>query len=709
MTEIRQTDLRMDLREGDEFFNQVCNLGLSPENIQMLVSRADGWVAGLQMASLALKDRENPSEYIQSFSGSHDYIVDFLTTEVLQGQPESTQKFLMRTSILDRLSAPLCEAVTGDENSHHILRRLMDENIFLQSLDDQHQWFAYHRLFRDLLTQRLLETGAGEVSNLYLEASQWCEVNGFPNDAIDYAIRGQHIHRATDLVEKQAQTTILQSEIVTFIRWIEQLPEEEISSKPALGIYYAWALFVSNQRTDIANRVLEQVVPTDENQEGHLLAVKSIQAAFQRDVPGAIQQARQALGQLPEDDYFFRQISAWNLSACLFLAGDDKEGAKVLEEVARVSLASGNRLVAIVSLCRLGAIHIQKGDLPKAQASYQQALDVASENRKKPLPAACEAMFGLGKVHWEWFEFEIARQHFFDGIELCQRWREVTSIEGRINLAFLLQSQGDRDGASQSMDTALRIASQDAYTETRVQYVASQQAYLNLRQGKLPAAAEWTVQRELEKYLGQEKLESTGQIGADLIRNFELVIFARILIAQKRYAEATQILGWLRPAFEQIEHRVKMIENHILTGAVLEAQGKTAQAIASIEEALRLAAPAGYIRIFWDEGPAVIDLVRKVKPHEAYADFRQRLLSADATGVKETVKPESTSDLVEPLSERETEVLGLLQSELSAPEIATQIHVSVSTLRTHIKNIYAKLGVHSRFEAVTKGRDLGLI
>ncbi len=285
LTELRSADLRFSLSEGGEFLYQIYGLEIQPEDVEKLVSRTDGWVAGLQLASIALRGCPDQSEFIQHFSGSHDYIVDFLTTEVLEKQPEDIQVFLLKTAVLKRLSAPLCEAVTDQENSQQILKELRLNNIFLSALDDENQWFAYHQLFQDLLTQQLLEKYPDDVPDLYLKAAVWCEEHNFINDAVDYALKGHHLDRAADLVESQAQTTIQQSEITTFIRWVEMLPENLVQTRPDLCIFYAWALLVSNQKLEIANRCLNHVSAKDNITRGKLNAVRAIQAASQRQVP----------------------------------------------------------------------------------------------------------------------------------------------------------------------------------------------------------------------------------------------------------------------------------------------------------------------------------------------------------------------------------------------------------------------------------------
>ena len=280
LTEIRSADLRFNVSEGEELLNQVNKLGLKNDDIGKLISRTDGWIAGLQLASIALKGQREPSDYIQHFSGSQDYIVDFLTTEVLNQQPHQIQEFLFKTAILNRLTASLCEYLTGFDDCNHLLLTLRKGNTFLQPLDDEHQWYTYHRLFRDLLMQQMMEKHAAEIPDLYLKACTWSEEHGSINDAVDYAIQGQHYEKAADLVETQAEPVLLQSEITTFIGWVEKLPRTTVYARPNLCIYYSWALLVSKQTPEIAEEFLNHVSTGNELILGKYNSVRSILAAF---------------------------------------------------------------------------------------------------------------------------------------------------------------------------------------------------------------------------------------------------------------------------------------------------------------------------------------------------------------------------------------------------------------------------------------------
>jgi LuxR family maltose regulon positive regulatory protein len=705
MAEIRTADLRFSPEEGDSLLNQVQGLKLSRPNIRALISRTDGWIAALQMASIAIKGKKDVSAYIRDFSGSRDYIADFLTAEVIDQQPEEIHEFLLKTSILDRLSGPLCQAITGQKNSSQILRQLKDANLFLIPLDDDSHWFRYHRLFADLINQRLLALYPDDVSSLYRRASEWFEAKDFPAEAIDYAFRGNLIQRATSLIETQAEPTLIRSEMATFIGWMRQLPDEVIFENELLCINYAWALLVNGEEPHAAISYLDQVTPSNQHTSSRLDAVRSMTALYQGQTSRAIKLARQAMDRLPEEDFFFRQIAAWNLSALLFISGDNEGGAKMLAEVAQISMASKNLLVAIVTLCRLGSVHFQQGDLHQAKEIFEQALQIAADDPKHPLPVACEAMFGLGKIYWEWYQLETAAKYLLEGIGLSKRWREITALESYIIMAHIKQTLAETDHVDQMIQVAKKLAIQNVATHVDEKFVASQEALLRLRQGNIQAAVNWAIGRELENSFQEKTLTSPPQHGADIILRYELLVYARILLIQNQSEEALRLLNLILPSMEQLGHRQKIIETHILIAIGLQAQGKTGTAVSSLKKAFSLAEMGGFIRIFLDEGPALAELIQETAARGVKSKFVATLIDA-VTGDQE--KSTLADSMIEPLSEREIEVLRLLATDLTGPEIAEHLYISVSTFRTHVKNIYTKLDVHSRFEAITRGKDLQL-
>jgi LuxR family maltose regulon positive regulatory protein len=709
LTELRSSDLQFSPEESDTLFNQINSLDITTQNIEAIVSRTGGWVTGLQMASLALKGRSDPNQYIQTFSGSHDYIVDFLTTQVLQEQPKNIQEFLLSTSILARFSATLCEAVSGQKNGHAILKNLKDDNLFLISLDDHNEWYAYYQLFRDLLYQRLVETNPSMIPTLYQNASEWFEAHGYFMEAITYAIRGEHFEKALALIAMHAEETISQGGVTILIQWVKKIPEELVKSNFQVCLYYSWALLIHRDAPNKIEKQIENLEKFYSTYPGEILAVKAYQATLQGKITNSTEYARQALELLPENALFVRQLTALNLSASLFLAGEILEGEKMLEEVVKLSLKSGNSMIAVVTLCRIGSIRMQKGDLSTAGDYYQRALEAARDENGSLLPSACEAYFGLGKIKWERFELDSANQYLIDGIELSKQWSEVSAIESYIVLAQLKQTLGETAEANQLLQTAQKITNKNSFTQSGSLYVASQNAYLRLRQKEYHFSENWANERGLSKYLKSEKLEASSNFGVDFIRNIELIVYARILVAKLQYNEAFNLIEKLTPILETFGQKNKLIEAMILKALINYKQGNEDLARTEIKEALRLASPGKFIRVFIDEGPEIIHLIQQVEQQGYTSQLIEQILAGAGLQKKTPAHSKNLAVLIEPLSDREIDVLRRLDSDLPVPEIADQLVVTVSTLRTHIRNIYQKLGVHSRFEAVSKAKDLKII
>ncbi len=708
MTEIRAADLRFSVEEGHSLLNQVHGLGIPIEDIVSLIGRTEGWVAALQLAAIAASGKINVSEYISGISGTHHYIADFLTAEVINQQPEAIADFLLKTSILEQFSGPLCDAVTGGENSQQILKLLRDANLFLISLDDENLWFRYHQLFADLLNQRLLETFPKQVPDLYRRASAWFQANDHLTEAIEYAIKGNLMPEAADMIERQAKATLMRTEIGTFIRWVRQLPDDLVYKKDLLCIYYAWALLHMGEDTQLAGKYLDHISLANDQTTGQIEAVRSILAIYRGQLPEAIELATRALASLPDDDLFFRLTASWNLSAARFINGDYGGGAQILEEVAQIGMKSKNLLVAISALCRLGTYYTQLGDLSKAKELFEKSLKLAIADSERPLPIACEAMLGLGKIYLEWNQLETASHHLVESVEYSKRWRETTAIESYVLLAHLNHSLGDDIKANQAIREAQNLAFQKTTTDIDDKFVASEEAYLHLRQGNLQAAEDWALKRGFHRLLQEQDISPTPTRGADIVLRYELLVYARFLLAQNQNTEALELVNTLLLSIEPLGHVPKTIEAHILMALGLHSQRKTSETLAALQEALDLAEKGGFKRIFLEQGPVIIELLRLIAS-TSKSSHAAKLLDVFQDNIEKIPSGGELSALVEQLSDREMEVLRLLDTSMTSNEIADALYIAVSTARVHIKHIYAKLGVSRRFEAVAKAKELQIL
>jgi LuxR family maltose regulon positive regulatory protein len=758
LTELRQADLRFTPDKATEFLSRVSGLELSMDDAATLASRTEGWIAGLQMAALALRSlgsprsplsaqgRKDVTGFIQALSGSDRYILDYLVEEVLQRQPDGIQTFLLQTAILDRLTGPLCDAVLdlqtcrfADLSGREILEYLERANLFIVPLDNERQWYRYHRLFADLLRSRLRRAHSDLVPTLHRRASEWHEQNGLMGAAIDHSLSAGDFERAARLVEQVAQATLLRSEVATFLSWVERLPAEPVRARPSLCLFHAWAMLLAGRPLDAVESRLQEVSGDSDLMPGRVAPLRAYIAIIRGQIPRATELSRQALEQLPEDDSFLRGIAAWSLCLSYLVSGDVVAGSQVFDEAIRMSQEAGNIMIAVMALSHLAQQYTGEGQLGKAAEIYERALELATDRQGNPLPIASEPLIGLGRLARQWNDLEAATRYLTEGIELARRWGEIGVLDGYISLAWVKQAQGDVDGARDVIQKARQVAIKTDATELDDFYVDALQARLWIAQGELQAAMRWVEERGLALHAcperstraveglgraaGSTELEGSETLLNTYLRKYEHLVLARLLIAQGQPEEA---LALLEPLLSRQELNRLVIEVQALRALAFQAQGNVAQAMAALEHALSLAEPGGYVRMFVDEGPPMARLLYEAAARGIAAEYAGRLLAAFDLETKDERRKTKLSPLsfalgpsspalskaeglVEPLSERELEVLELIAEGLSNREIAGRLLISLSTVKGHTANIYGKLCVHSRVQALARARDLGLL
>jgi len=452
-----------------------------------------------------------------------------------------------------------------------------------------------------------------------------------------------------------------------------------------------------------AAQYLNAFSPGNDIDLGKKNVVQSMLATFQQDLPGSIRLARKALKQLPGEETFFRQIAAWNLSASLFLDGNFGEGSAMLEEVARVSRINNNLLVTVVALTRLGSIRLQQGRLDQAQNLFEQAIETKPAGRPQPLPAACEAMMNLAKIHWERFDPDAAVPLLERGIRLSTAWSAVARIDGLATMAQNQQFQGDSQAAEKSILAANEIAVENAPTLLDNRYVALQAALLAFRNGEYARVAHWIHTEKLDEKAQNPDLDAVRQTGEKVILAYELILYARFLLVRKRPGVAISLLAKLYQTLNVLDHRIKAFEVEVLSALAYLQNGNTSEAVSAIDRTLKSAGPLGCRRVFLVEGPAMAGLLGQWQAAGCRDAFGIDLLAS--LNQRSRAIKDPAPKLIETLTEREKEILQLLDSELSVDEMAVLLHISTSTARTHIKNIYGKLDAHSRFEAVLKAKE----
>jgi LuxR family transcriptional regulator, maltose regulon positive regulatory protein len=718
LTELRLTDLRFTLDEATEFLNQVTGLGLATDDVATLAFRTEGWIAGLQMASLAMQarismqGREDTASFINAFRGSDRYILDYLVEEVLQRQSDTVQAFLLQTSVLDRLTGPLCDAITGQGDGQTTLETLERANLFIVPLDNERQWYRYHRLFADLLRQRLLQSQPDQVSTLHRRASEWHEQNGFMGEAIEHALSAEDLERAAHLVEQAAEATLMRSEAATLLRWVDALPDELVRARPTLCLFHAWALLLGGRPIEQVESRLQNV-DKDADLAGKAASLRAFVAIFQGQVERAVELSQEAMEQLAEDDLFLRSIATWMLAISDMMDGDLVGGTQTLGEIAKKSQEAGNVMIAVMTTCTLAEMHMTQGQLGQAQAVYHQALELATDAQGQRLPIAGMALIGLGELEREWNNLETAERYLTKGIEQIEFWGEIGALDGYIFLAYVKQAQGNAAGAADAIQKAQQLAVQFDATELDDVLAGAHQAYLFALQGNLEPARRWIEERKLTVDAALAELEEQIRSGLSghsrRWRTIEYLTLVRLLNAQAQHDQALAILDLLEKISEQYGLTGRVIRFQVLEALTYQAQDDSTQALAALERALALAEPEGYVRVFADEGEPMAALLRQAAGRGIAVEYTSKLLTGLETKEAALSSVTRHSSLVEPLSEREMEVLRLLQTTLSTPEIAEQLIVSVNTVRTHVKSIYAKLGVHRRLEAVRRAEEWGLM
>jgi len=734
LTELRLPDLRFASEEAAEFLNRVMALNLTADDVAALESRTEGWIAGLQMTAVALQAalsmEGDTASFVQDLTGDNRFILDYLVEEVLQHQPKRIQAFLLQTSMLDRLCGPLCGAVTAgtggqgsedgtqteflafDLEPQGILEYLDRANLFVVPLDDRREWYRYHRLFADLLRSRLQRAHPDLVPLLHRRASEWYERSGLVAEAIDHALAAGDLDRAAGLIDKNAEPTLMRGEAATFVRWVDRLPDELVHARPALRFFQAWMHMLHGRPLKVIESYLEEAEGSHELVSGRMAALRGLMAALRGQVSSAAELCRHALAQLPEEEQFARSFATWILRTSELVSSGGVIDGQALDGVLRLSQRAGNVMVAVMVVCNQAELLMRQGQLHQAAVTYRKALDLATDAQGRQLPIAGQALIGLGDLAREWGDLQDAARYLADGIRLTERWTEVGPFDAYIALARVRWAQGDVDGAWQAIGKAKELALRFDLTELDDLSVALVEARMRVAQGELGAARQWAEERDLFKYISSPLREEVGDSYDVRLRKYELVVLARLLIASERPDEALLLLEHLAPIAEWRRRPGMLIEIHVLKALAYRAQGNIAQAMKAFGCALYLAEPEGYVRIFADEGEPVVELLQEAAARGMAVDYVGKLLAALGAEVgqgREAGKAEVSSALIEPLTEREMEVLRLLNTQLSSTEIAGKLYISVNTARFHIKNIYGKLGVHRRSDAVRRARELGLL
>jgi LuxR family maltose regulon positive regulatory protein len=712
LTELRATDLRFTTSEAAAFLNQVMSLDLSTEDITALERRTEGWIAGLQLAALSMQGHRDATRFIKSFTGSHHFVLDYLLEEVLEQQSESVQTFLLQTAILNRLTGPLCDALTGQDNGQTTLEMLEHTNLFIIPLDNERHWYRYHHLFADLLRQRLRQKQPERVSTLHHRASEWYEQNGFADEAIEHALRSEDFERAAHLIEEYADALLQRGEHTTVSDWINALPASLVREQPYLCVFHAWALQLTGQfeatearLTDaeeaLANLYQENEVDA-ETIRGYIHSHRAYLTFIRGEHAKTINYARQALEQLPPEATVIRTQTALYLGVAYRFQGELQAALDVFTETVALSQKMGVSVTAVLSFLNLAELYTEQAHLHQARNIYEQALQFTKRHTGRPdMPFTGYVYVGIGRILRHWNELDNAYRHTTKGIALC-RDRNVAELLALscIELAHIHHALGNDEQAREALQEAKQVFA--GFSPWGSDMVAAHQAHLDLMCGEVKSAERWAQASDLN---------IEGEL--ELHRELEYLALARVFIAQNRFEQALSLLGRLYQTAQAIGKMRSVLETLMLQAMALSAQGHTEQALIKLEQALAVGEPENYVRIFVDEGPPMARLLYEALTRGIAPDYTRRLLAAFPIAEPEQTDPSKAqapkSELVEPLSERELEVLQLIAEGLTNPEIAARLYVTLNTVKVHTRNIYGKLGVNNRTQAVARARALGIL
>jgi LuxR family transcriptional regulator, maltose regulon positive regulatory protein len=735
LAELRQADLRFTPQEAGELLGATVGAELPEVAVAALGNRTEGWAAGLQLAALSLQGRSDIGEFVDGFSGSHRYVLDYLTEEVLDRQPPQLRTFLLESSVLERLCSPLCEAVTGRDDSQQLLEQVERANLFLVPLDDVRSWWRYHHLFADLLRSRLQQQWPERVPELHRAAAGWCERHGLVDDAIRHARAAGDLSWAARLIEQHFEAAIGRREDATLRRWLETLPAEEVRSRPRLCLLQAfWALIGS--RVGAVERLLDDAERafTDAGEEPYEPAVgrsaslvANIPAAIARlragvahlrgDAEQAILFARRALAELDEGEWMLESVTRWQLVGAEWLRGQPAEAERgfysTISSLADWG-ATGQLTLVAWGYDHLGHAQRARGHLGAALATYQGALEAVAGDPGQPvMPAAGIAHVGLSEVHYERDELDAALEHATQGVALARQlgWT-LPLVAGLTVLARIRQAQGDSVAALEAVREAEQVQLEEAVVGL-LNPAPAVRARLELANGQVQAAAHWVMHRGL-----------AVQDEPSYPRERDYLVLARVLLAQQAPERALGLLEpWTALAVEQgrTESTIELLGLQSLAHAD---RGDDATALTTLAEALVLGAPEDYLRVFLDEGPPMAALFRQLlggrhtKRQAAVdavpRDYLARLAVAFEQAGASVIPAAKRGavlvpGLVEALSARELEVLALLATGKSNRAIAQELVVTLDTVKRHVTNLFNKLGVVNRTQAVARARELGLL
>jgi LuxR family maltose regulon positive regulatory protein len=692
LTEVRVADLRFTPDEAALFFNQSNDLKLSPQDIAALESRTEGWITGLKLAAISMRGRDDTGSFVRSFTGSHRFVLDYLVEEVLQQQPDAVQTFLLHTSILERLCAPLCDALLDDDSGtgEARLAALERANLFLIPLDNERRWYRYHHLFAELLQQRLAQSDGTGVAALHVRASTWYEQNGLALEAFQHAAAANDIDRAARLIEGDGMPLYFRGASPFILRWLEALPTGELDARPALWVTYALAQTMGGQmvasvedKLRLAEAVLTGAEPHSRTRDllGQVAATRAMLAIPKNDIQAVMTQSRRALDYLHPDNLPVRTVVAWTLGYGYQVQENRAAARAAYTDALTASQTSGNLMATFAAMTCLGHLQALENQLQAAADTYQRTIELAGDAL---LPYTCEAQLGLARIFYEWNDLATAEHYGTLSLKLARQIENVdTPADCELLLARLELARGHVDAALVRLESAEQFARSGQFMQWLAP-IAGMRVQALLRKGDVAGAMAVADAYEHPHSRARVQL-AQGDPNAALA----------VLDAARTQAETAGL----------VDERLKVLA---LQTIAYEAAGQAGAAIATLAEALALG--SGFVRIFVDEGPLMARVVAAAAARGIMPAATRALVGAfEASGLNAGSATGPAQPLVDALSERELEVLRLVAEGYSNREISERLFLALSTVKGHNRVIFDKLHVQRRTEAVARARALGLL
>jgi LuxR family maltose regulon positive regulatory protein len=700
LMEIRSDELRFNQQETNVFLNEIADLEIVEEDITALYQRTEGWPAGLRLAALSLEGQTNKQQFIREFTASHRFLMDYLVDEVLSQQPDNVKTFLLRTSILHRLSPELCNQVVEISESQTIIRHLESANLFLIPLDTQRHWYRYHHLFSEFLKLNLMDTEPGLLSSLYQRAMWWCLSNDYFEEALSYALLAKEFETAADLIEQLTPDVLNEKGPAPIIDWIAQFPEDIINERPFLCLSNALALSFSGKMDAVKNylkrakasRIYQENSSSRKAIDGYIAAHEAFHQFFLGNYQETIKLARNAINDLPDDEMIVRGRTAVLLGNGLRYDGQMEASQSALEKAFSLSQKSKNLYIANQYFSSQAELYTEVGQLSKAMDTFQQNLDFAEIHAgRKDIPFTGFAYFGIGRIYREWNELEKAKEYILKGVELCREWRQIDALAiGLMELSIFYQDITQYDLAEAALHEAHEIVT--AFDSAwGIEMVKAFQVRISLAKKDFHAFTTWTE---------NSKISVTDTPGFQYTVQYHTLI--RGLISTHHAEEALVLMEKLSKEYENTGRYGRLLEIKIwMTRAYLDLNQKE-KALTTLSEAVQIGKNGPFLRIYLDAGPEIAGLVRRLSE----SSYRNSILTLFS-------KPQNHKSKELPFNERfnerELSVLKLMATGKSNQEISDALFLSVNTIRWYARQIYMRLGVKSRGEAVAKARKLDLL